>query len=657
LNRRVSVTDKSTNLLVAEYAYLASGERIAALKYSGGEVSDYTRYVREGGAVVWEKSDGTGHEKRYIYAGGRMAYTEEAWVTCALPKLASSPTQSLASLQVAPDANGQTVTATIALPGLPEEAQATEVRLVKGNSLVASQRIDKPEGGQWCGVEQATFAGLLEGNDYQAGITLFFREGRAKVMPLKPYLIQRMKLGIVKGKLAAWTIKRLKADNDNVSEETTTGFAGLAPENAEDYTALVAQGGAMQAVAQGQQADNAEVPAGANSVSVQGSAGTSVSLAAPSLGTTTTRGGGLIIPQCTKHALNTYYATDHLGTVKFTKTIDETGAVTTTTHDYEPFGVEITPTDECDNTHKFTGHERDLETGNDYMHFRFFSSNMGRFQKPDSVFGSPGNPQNWNLYSYAGGNPVNRNDPTGHWYRVAGEGAGRRSNNPMPCSSPFVEPSVDLDDYLWGGAKLTEHVIYAYINGELVASYHEGADRYWGVAGNTSLVVAFEAHGFTEGQAKGAIQYLLNFASYPDNFAVKNAKGKVTGYREVMFAFVKDSAGVIHPAKYPSDAPEEVNGGMLAEWVLALNDKLPGGVMLWGHIHRPGAPGGLSAEGGDKTAAMATYNLIMTNPRYEAIRYAAAAQIAIGNDTNSKGIWFWGGSKDDQWYRYPLVAP
>jgi hypothetical protein len=42
------------------------------------------------------------------------------------------------------------------LPGLPEEANAVEVRLVKGNSLVASQRIDKPEGGQWCGVEQAT---------------------------------------------------------------------------------------------------------------------------------------------------------------------------------------------------------------------------------------------------------------------------------------------------------------------------------------------------------------------------------------------------------------------------------------------------------------------------------------------------------------------
>ncbi len=43
LNRQVAVTDKLSNLLVAEYAYLASGERIAAMKYTGGEVSDYTR--------------------------------------------------------------------------------------------------------------------------------------------------------------------------------------------------------------------------------------------------------------------------------------------------------------------------------------------------------------------------------------------------------------------------------------------------------------------------------------------------------------------------------------------------------------------------------------------------------------------------------------
>ena len=193
----------------------------------------------------------------------------------------------------------------------------------------------------------------------------------------------------------------------------------LARDGAGDYTALAGQNGTMQEVAQGQQADNAAVPQGTSSVSVTGSAGTSVSLAAPSLGATSgaTLNGGIIVPQCTKYGITSYYATDHLGTVRFVKTVDDNtgGEVASSTHDYEPFGVEITPTDACDNTHKFTGHERDIETGNDYMHFRFFSASMGRFQKPDSNFDSPiANPQGWNLYSYVKGNPVNFNDPTGH---------------------------------------------------------------------------------------------------------------------------------------------------------------------------------------------------------------------------------------------------
>jgi RHS repeat-associated protein len=117
-----------------------------------------------------------------------------------------------------------------------------------------------------------------------------------------------------------------------------------------------------------------------------------------------------------------YFSTDHLGTVRFSYKVDASGTlIASSTHDYEPFGLEIGAVETSDNTHRFTGHERDAETGNDYMHYRFYGASMGRFAKPDSNFdGAASNPQGWNLYSYVHGNPINLNDPTGHMYSIAG---------------------------------------------------------------------------------------------------------------------------------------------------------------------------------------------------------------------------------------------
>lgn len=74
--------------------------------------------------------------------------------------------------------------------------------------------------------------------------------------------------------------------------------------------------------------------------------------------------------------------------------------------------------DECSHlvhlTYKFTGKERDAESGNDYFGARYFGSSMGRFLSPDDVGGDLRNPQDLNLYSYVGNNPLSRTDPTGH---------------------------------------------------------------------------------------------------------------------------------------------------------------------------------------------------------------------------------------------------
>ena len=112
-----------------------------------------------------------------------------------------------------------------------------------------------------------------------------------------------------------------------------------------------------------------------------------------------------------------FFAWDHLGTVRLVSNQDRTML---DRHDYEPFGVELTPfTDQADLSHRFTGHERDLQTGYDYMHYRFYGSNMGRFLKPDNIPGTLTDPQSWNLYAYVRNNPILLNDPSGHLVGIA----------------------------------------------------------------------------------------------------------------------------------------------------------------------------------------------------------------------------------------------
>ena len=72
--------------------------------------------------------------------------------------------------------------------------------------------------------------------------------------------------------------------------------------------------------------------------------------------------------------------------------------------------------------YKFTGKERDSESGLDNFGARYNSSSMGRFMSPDWSTKPQGvpyakldNPQTLNLYAYVGNNPLSSTDPTGHY--------------------------------------------------------------------------------------------------------------------------------------------------------------------------------------------------------------------------------------------------
>ncbi len=75
----------------------------------------------------------------------------------------------------------------------------------------------------------------------------------------------------------------------------------------------------------------------------------------------------------------------------------------------------------CCMLYKFTGKERDSESGNDYFGARYYASSMGRFMSPDwsakqdpVPYAKLDNPQTLNLYSYVENNPLTSVDEDGH---------------------------------------------------------------------------------------------------------------------------------------------------------------------------------------------------------------------------------------------------
>ena len=65
----------------------------------------------------------------------------------------------------------------------------------------------------------------------------------------------------------------------------------------------------------------------------------------------------------------------------------------------------------------YTGHEHLLnEFGLINMNGRMYDPNLGRFLSPDNYIQSPGNPQNYNRYSYCLNNPLKYTDPEGELF-------------------------------------------------------------------------------------------------------------------------------------------------------------------------------------------------------------------------------------------------
>ncbi len=151
-----------------------------------------------------------------------------------------------------------------------------------------------------------------------------------------------------------------------------------------------------------------------------------------------------------------YFFSDHLGSTSLVTNATGTMAACAGTGyvsgeqetDYYPYGGEYPPfcSTISDQKFKFTGKERDAESGLDNFGARYYGSALGRFTSPDKPFADQHAqaPQSWNLYSYTRNNPLKYIDTDGQRVQAADQAALNNIRQTLPAN---VRPHVVTDKH------------------------------------------------------------------------------------------------------------------------------------------------------------------------------------------------------------------
>ncbi len=132
---------------------------------------------------------------------------------------------------------------------------------------------------------------------------------------------------------------------------------------------------------------------------------------------------------------------------------------------YYPFGETRVTSGSLFTDRLFTGQRQMAGLGLYDYGTRFYSPKLGRFISPDTIVPGVGKPQSLNRYSYVGNNPINFNDPSGHW-SCAGMGGGSNTAfceayNPDNHTLPKFFTTNDLLQYRPTDRKVTKVDVYA----------------------------------------------------------------------------------------------------------------------------------------------------------------------------------------------------
>jgi RHS repeat-associated protein len=134
----------------------------------------------------------------------------------------------------------------------------------------------------------------------------------------------------------------------------------------------------------------------------------------------------------------------------------------------------------------FTGHEHLPQFGLINMNGRVYDPFLARFLSPDPFVQSPGNPQNYNRYSYALNNPLKYTDPSGYTYKPEdwdkGKG-GATYINPYISSGYQGQMGVGSNNH-WSDQYRDEYNFFvighysSFVNRYGESNYMAGVDLY-----------------------------------------------------------------------------------------------------------------------------------------------------------------------------------
>ena len=232
-----------------------------------------------------------------------------------------------------------------------------------------------------------------------------------------------------------------------------------------------------------------------------------------------------------------YYLKDHLGSTR--SVVNESGAVVES-HDYYPFGLQMPgrsfPAANTATKEKFTGKERDTETGLDYFGARYYDPSIGRFFGVDAFADKY---PSMTPYHYVLNNPLRFTDITG---------------DTVDVDSQLLEPVVYTEGENKGQQKKVEDMTLEesqqYFFQQWWSTNSKAVQKLFGLGGkfettNVSFSLGTKPLGFFEKLLanKGTLNKYRGLTTFAER--ATNPKDFYTGSSEVNASFGVDKLDFI----------------------------------------------------------------------------------------------------------------